>query len=326
MMTKLFTVATALMVAASAAPTLPLATPVIAVDAGIGIGVCICPDGSTVPQSVSNGASKAPVSVAPSSSSKPASSPTWVSPSKAASSPAWVSPTKAASSAAPSSSVRASSPNAGSSSTRAASPAVVVSSSAPSATPSTAWSTLDQLARFDNADGLPIVAFSPINTYLDIFWQGMSLAKTAGLQNLAIVKPNSPDNYAAFSRLNLATLPQGQPAMTVNYPDSTIDHFDLNSFYYGCALSTQASVAGVPVSCTISIKGYSDDAGKQLVAEQSFWFSVGLLQLSTQMVKANVDAKFKGLKRVNFFVTNDLTTAALIDTVSYKVYSTKSVS
>ncbi|KAF1912824.1 hypothetical protein BDU57DRAFT_457191, partial [Ampelomyces quisqualis] len=178
-----------------------------------------------------------------------------------------------------------------------------------------------QLARFDNADGLPLVALSPINIYLDLFWQGMALAKTSGLQNLAIVKPNTPDNYAAFSKLNVLTSSQGQPAMTVNYPDSTVDSFDLTSFYYGCAVGTQTSVLGVPTSCSISIKGYSDDAGTKLVAEQSFSFTTGVLQLSAQMVKATVDPKFKGLKRVNFSVSNDLLTTGLIDSVNYKVYS-----
>jgi len=42
-------------------------------------------------------------------------------------------------------------------------------------------------------------------------------------------------------------------------------------------------------------------------------------------VKASVSSKFKDLKRVNFFVSNDVTTAALIDTVSYTVYSEKNI-
>jgi hypothetical protein len=109
--------------------------------------------------------------------------------------------------------------------------------------------------------------------------------------------------------------------MMTNYQDSTIDHLDLKSFYYGCALGAQASVAGVPLACTVSIKGYADDKGTKLVAQQSFGFKPS--GTSAQMVKAIVDTKFKGLKRVDFFVSNDLLTAGLIDTVSYTVYSDK---
>ena len=72
--------------------------------------------------------------------------------------------------------------------------------------------------------------------------------------------------------------------MTTTYADSTIDHFDLKSFYYGCSLGTQASVLGVPQSCTVSIKGYKDELAQELVAEQSFEFEVGLLQTNAQMV------------------------------------------
>jgi len=149
----------------------------------------------------------------------------------------------------------------------------------------------------------------------------MSLAQTGGLQNIAIVVPNSPPNVAAFSALDVATVTQGQPAMTVNYADSTIDHFSRKSFCYGCSSATQASVAALPVSCTVSIKGYADDKATQLVASQSFDFKVAVLQTNAQQLRADVDSKFKNLKRVDFFVSNNAVTAALIDTVSYTVYS-----
>jgi len=122
--------------------------------------------------------------------------------------------------------------------------------------------------------------------------------------------------------------------MRSNYRDSNIDHFDLGYFYYGCTLAAQVSVVGVPKSCTITIKGYADDNGSNLVAQQSFSFnpsgSGGLLggllggtglKTSAQMSKAIVDLKFKNLKRVDFSVSDPLLTAALIDTVGYTVYS-----
>lgn len=166
----------------------------------------------------------------------------------------------------------------------------------------------------------------------------MSLAQTGGLQNLLIVVPNSPPNVAAYAATDIVTIQQGQPSMMTNYADSTIDHFDLKSFYYGCSASTQASVAAVPTSCTVTIKGYADDGAQKLVATQDFPFTVGagllsgetpgstLLQTSAQMLKANVNNKFKGLKRVDFFVDNNLIKTGLIDTVSYTVYSNKKIS
>ncbi|KAF3046784.1 hypothetical protein E8E11_009308 [Didymella keratinophila] len=163
------------------------------------------------------------------------------------------------------------------------------------------WYSLDQVARFDNIVAVPGVAVSPIGIYDDIFWQGMSLAQTGGLQNIAVVVPNSPPNVAAFSALDVATVTQGQPAMTVNYADSTIDHFSLKSFYYGCSSASQASVAALPVSCTVSIKGYADDKATQLIASQSFDFKVAVLQTNAQQLKADVNSKFKNLKRVDFF-------------------------
>jgi hypothetical protein len=188
-------------------------------------------------------------------------------------------------------------------------------------TQSKSWNALDQLARFDNIQGVPVLAVGPINEYLDIYWQGMSLVETGGIQNIAIISANSPSNYAAFSALDTATATQGQPSMMANYPDSTIDHFDLKSFYYACALASQASVVGVPQACTITIKGYADDNAQKLMATQSFSYKVDTLQLSSQMVEANVNSDFNGLKRVDFFVDDNLLKAGLIDTVSYKVYS-----
>jgi hypothetical protein len=209
---------------------------------------------------------------------------------------------------------------------------------AASALPQTkSWNALQQVARFDNDVGIPAVAVDPVGIYLDIYWQGMTLVNTGGLQDSVGVTPNSRPNYAAFSALATATITEGQPSMMTNYEDSTIDHFDLQSFYYGCVVASQASIIGVPVSCTVSIKGYTDDAAQHLVASQSFGYTVGLgllsggnpgsslLQTRAQMLKATVDTKFVGLKRVDFEVSNDLITAALIDTVSYKVYSEKNI-
>lgn len=112
--------------------------------------------------------------------------------------------------------------------------------------------------------------------------------------------------------------------MTVNYAESTIDSFDLTSFFYGCTVAAQVSVVGLPRTCTITIKGYFNDAATQLAGTHTFTYTApvnGLgVALGGQMQKAVVSSSFKKVKRVNFSVTTPLVTAALVDTVAYTVY------
>jgi hypothetical protein len=179
---------------------------------------------------------------------------------------------------------------------------------------------IDQEARFENAQGLPGVAAAPINIYLDIFWQGFALAISGGLQNIAGVIPQSPANAAVFSNTDVPTLLQGGAAMITTYDDSTVDHFDMKSFYYGCVLATKASIASVPISCTITIKGYYDNEATQLAGQQNYNFATKPLQTSQQMNYAVVPTSFRNLKRVNFEVSDSGLVAAVIDTVHYIVY------
>jgi hypothetical protein len=203
---------------------------------------------------------------------------------------------------------------------------MAAASALPSSLPTSKWDAISQLARFDNENGIPLVAAAPIGIYLDIYWQGMSLVATMNLQDAVGVTPNSKPNYAAFSALDTATVMQGQASMMTNYDDSTVDHLDLKSFYYGCAAASEASILGLPTRCDITIKGYADDAGTQLVAEEKFGFTTQFLQTRAQMLKATPTKKFYGVKRVDFDVSNELLTAGLIDTVMYTVYADKKIS
>lgn len=188
---------------------------------------------------------------------------------------------------------------------------------------------LRQVANFDNAVGVPLIAASPIGVYQELYWQGISLAKTGNVQSTALVTPKTAPNTAAFSALDLATVQQGQPSILSNYPSSTIEYFDLHEFWYGCTVAAQISVAAVPVSCTITVKGYSDSAGKTLASSQEFKFTApGLLtggplalKVNAPMQRAFMNGKFTGLKRVDFFVDSNLVKAALIDSVLYTSYS-----
>jgi hypothetical protein len=179
---------------------------------------------------------------------------------------------------------------------------------------------LPQSVDFEDVSGIPVVAAASVGITHGIYWQGFGLAIT-GLQDLITVEADSGKNVAVFDMDGVATLTGGPPAMTANYANSSTNNFNLSSFYYGCVLASEARVVSVPQSCTITIRGYSDDEATQKVAEQSFDFKVALLQTNAQMSKAEVSSDFKGLKRVNFFVSNELVLAGLIDTVDYTVYS-----
>ncbi|KAF1938020.1 hypothetical protein EJ02DRAFT_475098, partial [Clathrospora elynae] len=120
---------------------------------------------------------------------------------------------------------------------------VAMSSALPSSTtPANSLFPFYRLACFDNKQGITGLSATPLNIYQNIKWNGMSLSETGGIQQIAMLESNSPPNRAAFAALNVVTIEQGTPAMTVNYADSTMDHFDLLSFYYGCTLSTEAPV------------------------------------------------------------------------------------
>ena len=117
---------------------------------------------------------------------------------------------------------------------------------------------------------------------------------------------------------------EGTPALTTVYQDTTIDHFDFQSFYFGCVLSSQETATGVPQSCTVTVTGF-DKNGKQ-VAKQSFPFVANAL--SQQMIKATL-VGFTGLQTASFSIASNLlgvlpenaTVSTVADTFSYTVYS-----
>ena len=210
----------------------------------------------------------------------------------------------------------------------------------PNKSPITYYSAFLQLARFDNLSGPP-VAIKEIGQYLDIDFKGIFLIPTLNLPGHPGVPPNTPSNMAGFTLVNPVSLLKGPPAMSVNYPDSTVDFFDLESFWYGCVLPTQETVASSPISCDITVTGFSDIAGEQQVCKQTFQFRVDglvssliggtpvgdqLVTVSKPMLKANLNAGFRGVRKVVFAVADrsllpSLLTVALLDTVEYTVYS-----
>ncbi|CAA9960411.1 hypothetical protein PTMSG1_03813 [Pyrenophora teres f. maculata] len=203
----------------------------------------------------------------------------------------------------------------------------------------TYYSAYRQLACFDSLTGPP-VALTQIGQYLDLFFQGIYLVPTLDLPIQPGVKPNTPSNMAGYNLINLATL-NGPPTITTQNAAGNVDFFDLESFYYGCVIPTQETIASLPVSCDITVTGYSDTAGTLKTCQQTFEYRVdGVVStiiggtpigsqpvtVSQEMVKATLGAKFKGLRKVVFSVNgrslvSPLLTAALLDSVLYTSYT-----
>ena len=147
----------------------------------------------------------------------------------------------------------------------------------------------------------------------------MSLAETSAssTEDLPGLIPNSPPNCAAFAPWDTAGTLQGTPEMTAVYDDSTISNFTLSSFFYGCVLGTEESEAAVPMSCTITLTGFSS-SGKQ-IAQQNFRFVANGLE--QQMIEA-YPMGFTQVQFITFIIqAPNATTAALIDTVQYTLFS-----
>ena len=147
----------------------------------------------------------------------------------------------------------------------------------------------------------------------------MSLAETSAssTEDLPGLIPNSPPNCAAFAPGDTATTLQGTPEMSAVYDDSTISNFTLGSFFYGCVLGSEESLAADPMSCTITLTGFNS-RGKQ-IAQQNFPFVVDGLE--QQMIEAH-PVGFTQVQYITFIIqAPNSTLAALIDSVSYTVFS-----
>lgn len=109
----------------------------------------------------------------------------------------------------------------------------------------------------------------------------------------------------------------------VNYPNSSIASFNLNSFYYGCGLGTETSLLGVPISCTITVTGFGPaSAGTPQLATQTFAF-VSNGGLSQDMTEGNFLPAFRQLYSAVFTLSSAQTnlTAGLVDNVNNTIFS-----
>lgn len=81
-----------------------------------------------------------------------------------------------------------------------------------------------------------------------------------------LTKPLSLSSYGVTNTL---TQLGGASTLTALYDNSTVSGFDLNSLYFGCAISLAQAVAGIPVECTITVTGYRGPSNDLATATQA---------------------------------------------------------
>ena len=104
--------------------------------------------------------------------------------------------------------------------------------------------------------------------------------------------------------------------MTVVYPESTIKIFNLEYFYFGCALGTEEGLTSLPLPCSLTVEGYNPKG--KMIASNTFYFAGGGRRKN--MVQAMTPG-FNGLQYVKFTLTTEETTAAVMDSFSYRLFS-----
>ncbi|KAI7157283.1 hypothetical protein KC343_g9675 [Hortaea werneckii] len=177
-------------------------------------------------------------------------------------------------------------------------------------------------ANFDDLNaGTGVTSLTPVpDPYMGLEFDGFNVINVG---NAATgVKPQSGDQVGVQYILttgvdNTATL---KTAGNTKY-------FALQEFYFGCVLSSQETLAGVPTSCALTLTGKRN--GKT-VATQDVNFGSGLVNsltsgdlLTKDMKRVRFDGRFQAVDEVSFELTSTLAaaTSVLYDNVRYVTYS-----
>lgn len=97
-------------------------------------------------------------------------------------------------------------------------------------------------------------------------------------------------------------------------------YFALQSFYFGCVLSTEESLASAPTTCSITVTG--SRSGKTVAGPESFTFTPDNALLA-DMEKVSFNGAWAAVDQVTITNTGALATAqgVLFDNVKYITYS-----
>ena len=139
--------------------------------------------------------------------------------------------------------------------------------------------------------------------------------------NAVGVPPATPPNAVALqASISLEeSLNANAPAsISTSYTESYIDHFSAIQWFYACVLPSEENEASPPESCVITATGYNQ--ANELVATQDFTYTVPLGTVAMDMSYGQFNSTFQNLAYMNITVTNNLTTAALIDNFVAELY------
>jgi hypothetical protein len=185
---------------------------------------------------------------------------------------------------------------------------------------------LETIAEFNDLPSTIGITLTPVDEYQGIFWKGMALIGVIPNPPLTGVTTQPYGNYIGFTALSLLTIGKGQPSMTVNYEGSKVNHFDLKEFYYRCELALKQTILAPATGCSMTVKGFESESATEPKVMQKFKFEAKLVELeAVKMQKAVLEPSFRGLKKVEFYVTNDEEilnpiTAGVIDSVTYVLH------
>ena len=95
------------------------------------------------------------------------------------------------------------------------------------------------------------MAAKAVGIYLDLAYRGWEgIAPT--VPPVAGPLAQSPPNSIAYGNTTIPTVVEGQPSITTVYRDSTVDFFDLISFFFGCSLGLRNNEIAKPQECEVS--------------------------------------------------------------------------
>ena len=114
------------------------------------------------------------------------------------------------------------------------------------------------------------------------------------------VIPHSPPNVIVTG-----TAPEeenGTASLTVLYPGSKVNSFDLHYFWFGCALDTVEGTVTTAIGCEINVAGFRNN---KEVASATFDFVPTAGELTaTPMIQAKLPNTFKDLQNITFAAPN----------------------
>lgn len=159
---------------------------------------------------------------------------------------------------------------------------------------------------------MSVASLQPIGTYDGLEWANFNVIDIGS--GITGIKAQSSPNVATQYVLSSGLSPTASLQTTGN-----TQYFALNSFYFGCVLSSQETLAGLPTSCSLTVTGKR--SGKT-VATQDISFTPQNL-VTSNMQKQTFSGKWLAVDEVVFEQTELLSAAisVLYDDVDFTLFS-----